>query len=117
MNENLRLELLGSVQLIASIILVLSWSFYSFEWWSVIFGILAVFFFGGFNLNCNPCFFRKNLGLLPVSSLVSSMDCGPPGDMSLKSTFFLFCGLNFNPQTQMEQRKIGNLLVDAKKGL
>jgi hypothetical protein len=47
MNENLRLELLGSVQLIASIILVLSWSFYSFEWWSVIFGILAVFFFGG----------------------------------------------------------------------
>jgi hypothetical protein len=44
MNENLRLELLGSVQLIASIILVLLWSFYSFEWWSVIFGILAVFF-------------------------------------------------------------------------
>jgi hypothetical protein len=44
MNENLRLELLGSVQLIASMLLALLWSFYSFEWWSVIFGILAVFF-------------------------------------------------------------------------
>ena len=44
MNEKLRLEMLGSVQLIASIFLVLLWSFYSFEWWSVIFGILAVFF-------------------------------------------------------------------------
>jgi hypothetical protein len=44
MKENLRLELLGSVQLIASIILALFWSFYSSEWWSVIFGILVVFF-------------------------------------------------------------------------
>jgi hypothetical protein len=44
MKENLRLELLGSVQLIASIILILLWSFYSIEWWSIIFGILAVFF-------------------------------------------------------------------------
>jgi hypothetical protein len=44
MNEKLNLEMLGSVQLIASIFLVLFWSFYSFEWWSVIFGILAVFF-------------------------------------------------------------------------
>jgi len=44
MKENLRLELLGSVQLIASIIFALFWSFYSSEWWSVIFGILVVFF-------------------------------------------------------------------------
>jgi hypothetical protein len=44
MNEKLRLELLGSVQLIASIILGLLWSFYSFEWWSIICGTLAVFF-------------------------------------------------------------------------
>ena len=44
MKGNLRLELLGSVQLIASIILVLLWSFYSSEWWSVIFVFLAVFF-------------------------------------------------------------------------
>jgi len=44
MKEALRLELLGSVQLIAGIILVLLWSFYSSEWWSVTFGFLAVFF-------------------------------------------------------------------------
>ena len=44
MKETLRLELFGSVQLIASIILGLLWSFYSSEWWSVIFGLLAVFF-------------------------------------------------------------------------
>lgn len=44
MKETLRLELLGSVQLIAGIILVLLWSFYSSEWWSAIFGFLAVFF-------------------------------------------------------------------------
>ena len=44
MKETLMLELLGSVQLIAGIILVLLWSFYSSEWWSVVFGFLAVFF-------------------------------------------------------------------------
>jgi hypothetical protein len=44
MKETLRLELLGSVQLIAGIILVLVWAFYSSEWWSAIFGFLAVFF-------------------------------------------------------------------------
>jgi len=44
MKETLRLELLGSVQLIASIILILLWAFYSSERWSVIFGFLAVFF-------------------------------------------------------------------------
>jgi hypothetical protein len=35
-----------------------------------------------------------NLRLLPLSSLRSSMDCDPSGDMSLKSTFF--AGLNFS---------------------
>ena len=44
MKETLKLELLGSVQLIAGIILLLLWSFYSSEWWSAIFGFLAVFF-------------------------------------------------------------------------
>ena len=44
MKETLRLELLASVQLIASIILILLWSFYCSEWWSAIFGFLAVFF-------------------------------------------------------------------------
>ena len=44
MKETVRLELLGSVQLIASIILFLLWSFYSSEWWSAVFGFLAVFF-------------------------------------------------------------------------
>ncbi len=44
MKETLRLELLGSVQLIVGIILVLFWSFYSFEWWSVVFGFLSIFF-------------------------------------------------------------------------
>jgi hypothetical protein len=44
MKEALRLELLGSVQLIASMILILLWAFLSSEWWSVVFGFLAVFF-------------------------------------------------------------------------
>jgi len=44
MKETQTLELLGSVQLIAGIILVLLWSFYSSEWWSAVFGFLAVFF-------------------------------------------------------------------------
>jgi len=44
MKDTMRLELLGSVQLIVGIVLVLLWSFYSSEWWSVVFGFLAVFF-------------------------------------------------------------------------
>jgi len=44
MKETVRLELLGSMQLIASVILVLLWSFYSSDWWSAVFGFLAVFF-------------------------------------------------------------------------
>jgi hypothetical protein len=44
MQENLKLEVLGSLQLVAGIILVLLWSFYSAEWWSAALGFLAVFF-------------------------------------------------------------------------
>jgi len=42
--ETLKLELLGSAQLIAGLILAVLWAFYSSEWWSVVFGFLAVFF-------------------------------------------------------------------------
>ena len=44
MNERSRLELLGSVQLVAGIALIMLWSFYSSEWWSAGLGFLAVFF-------------------------------------------------------------------------
>jgi hypothetical protein len=44
MQKNLKLEVLGSLQLVAGIILVLLWSFYSAEWWSAALGFLAVFF-------------------------------------------------------------------------
>jgi hypothetical protein len=44
MKNTSSLELLGSVQLIVGIILILLWSFFSSEWWSVVFGFLAVFF-------------------------------------------------------------------------
>jgi len=40
----MKLELLGSVQLVAGIVLVLIWSFYSLEWWSAALVFLAVFF-------------------------------------------------------------------------
>jgi len=45
LNEIVRLELLGSVQLVVAIILVALWSFYSSEWWSAVLLFLAVFFF------------------------------------------------------------------------
>lgn len=44
MKEALRLELLGSVQLIAGMILILLWALLSSAWWSVALGFLAVFF-------------------------------------------------------------------------
>ena len=40
----MKLELLGSIQLVAGIILILLWSFFSSEWWSAAFGFLAIFF-------------------------------------------------------------------------
>ena len=37
-------ELVGTMNLIAGIIMVLLWSYFSSQWWSVAFGFLAVFF-------------------------------------------------------------------------
>lgn len=39
------LRLFGFLWLLVSIILALVWSYYSFEWWSVAAGVVAVFFF------------------------------------------------------------------------
>lgn len=44
MDKKLKLELLGSLQLVVGILLIILWSFFSVEWWSVVFGFLAVFF-------------------------------------------------------------------------
>jgi hypothetical protein len=44
MKKTLKLEMLGSAQLIVGIILILLWSFYSSEWWSAALGYLSVFF-------------------------------------------------------------------------
>jgi len=44
LNEIIKLELLGSVQLVLTLILVALWSFYSSEWWSPMLLFLAVFF-------------------------------------------------------------------------
>ena len=37
-------ELVGTMNLIAGIILVLLWSYFSLQWWSIVFRFLAVFF-------------------------------------------------------------------------
>ena len=37
-------ELVGTMNLIAGIIMVLLWSYFASQWWSVAFGFLAVFF-------------------------------------------------------------------------
>jgi hypothetical protein len=44
MKETLKLELLGSAQLVVGMVLVLFWSFFSSEWWSAVLGYLAIFF-------------------------------------------------------------------------
>jgi purine-cytosine permease-like protein len=44
LNDIIKLELLGSVQLVVSVILVAFWSFCSSEWWSAVLLFLAVFF-------------------------------------------------------------------------
>jgi len=44
LNETIKLELLGSVQLVMALILGALWSFYSSEWWSAVLLFLAVFF-------------------------------------------------------------------------
>ena len=37
-------ELVGTMNLIAGIIMALLWSYFALQWWSVVFGFLAVFF-------------------------------------------------------------------------
>ena len=37
-------ELVGTINLIAGLIMALLWSYFSSRWWSVAFGFLAVFF-------------------------------------------------------------------------
>jgi len=37
-------ELVGTMNLIAGIITAFLWSYFSSQWWSIIFGFLAVFF-------------------------------------------------------------------------
>jgi membrane protein YdbS with pleckstrin-like domain len=37
-------ELVGTMNLIAGIIMALLWSYFTLQWWSVAFGFLAVFF-------------------------------------------------------------------------
>jgi purine-cytosine permease-like protein len=44
LNEIVKLELLGSIQLVVGVILFALWSFYSSEWWSAVMLFLAVFF-------------------------------------------------------------------------
>ena len=38
------LELVGTINLLAGIAMAIIWSYFSAQWWSVIFGFLAVFF-------------------------------------------------------------------------
>jgi len=44
MKEITQLEIHGSMMLITGMILVLIWSFFKAEWWSAVFGFLALFF-------------------------------------------------------------------------
>jgi uncharacterized membrane protein len=44
MNRITQLEFHGSILLITGMILVLVWSFFKTEWWSAVFGFLALFF-------------------------------------------------------------------------
>jgi len=37
-------ELVGTMNLIAGIVMAILWSYFSSEWWSIVFGFLAVFF-------------------------------------------------------------------------
>ncbi|TFF97377.1 MAG: hypothetical protein EU541_08335 [Promethearchaeota archaeon] len=44
MNDITKLEIHSSVLLITGMILILVWSFFRLEWWSAVFGFLAIFF-------------------------------------------------------------------------
>ena len=37
-------ELVGTMNLIAGIIMAILWSYFASQWWSIVFGFLAVFF-------------------------------------------------------------------------
>ncbi|TFF85676.1 MAG: hypothetical protein EU518_00705 [Promethearchaeota archaeon] len=44
MNDIMRLEIHGSIMLITGMVLVLIWSYFGSQWWSSVFGFLAIFF-------------------------------------------------------------------------
>ena len=44
MDEIMRLEIHGSIMLLTGMVLILIWSFFRLEWWSAVFGFLAIFF-------------------------------------------------------------------------
>ena len=44
MDEIMRLEIHGSVLLVTGMAMVLTWSFFILQWWSSVFGFLALFF-------------------------------------------------------------------------
>jgi len=44
MNKITQLEIHGSIMLITGMVLVLIWSFFKADWWSSVFGFLALFF-------------------------------------------------------------------------
>jgi len=44
MKKITQLEIHGSLMLITGMVLVLTWSFFKTEWWSAVFGFLALFF-------------------------------------------------------------------------
>ena len=44
MKKITQLEVHGSLMLITGMVLVLTWSFFKTEWWSAVFGFLALFF-------------------------------------------------------------------------
>ena len=44
MKKITQLEIYGSLMLIIGMVLVLIWSYFKTEWWSAVFGFLALFF-------------------------------------------------------------------------
>lgn len=44
MDDIMKLEIHGSIMLVSGMVLVLIWSFLSAQWWSSVFGFLALFF-------------------------------------------------------------------------
>jgi len=44
MDDIMKLEIHGSIMLITGMVLVLIWSYFGAQWWSSVFGFLALFF-------------------------------------------------------------------------